>query len=56
MDFKETLVARLRGPHVNPLLICGSGKEFDEIRRLQNLCFEAADEIERLQKSVQTRD
>ena len=39
------IVNRLCGPHVNPLT---SGDNFDEITRLQQLCWEAVDEIRRL--------
>jgi hypothetical protein len=39
---KDRLVFRLRGPHVNPIRTA----EFDEIRRLQQLCLEAADALE----------
>lgn len=38
------IVFRLRGPHVNPLRC----HDIAEIERLQALCREAADEIERL--------
>lgn len=43
---KDELVFRLRGPHVNPLKMT----DVEEISRLQVLCREAADEIERLRR------
>ena len=45
------IVDRLCGPHVNPLT---SGDNFDEITRLQQLCWEAVDEIRRLRNLLKS--
>jgi hypothetical protein len=39
----------LRGPHVNPLML-KPDEILDEIKRLQQICWEAVDEIKRLQE------
>jgi hypothetical protein len=51
MALKDELLFRLRGPMVNALTICTKDM-YDEIDRLQKLCQEAADEIERLQAAL----
>jgi hypothetical protein len=42
----------LCGPHVNPLVL-KPGESFDEINRLQRLCWEAVDEIRRLRNDLE---
>ncbi len=46
---KDSLVSRLRGPHVNPIRTA----EPDEIVRLQQLCLEAADALEAAQNDIE---